>query len=220
MNCTINNRPFFSSWRGGKDSCLAFYHAVQAGGKPRYLFTMLSEEGERSRSHALPLRILRQQAASLGVVLITGAATWDSYEKVFIDQLRKFKIEGIQFGVFGDIDLEEHRNWQENACGAAEMKAYLPLWGRPRREIVAELVDLGFQAVIVTVNEEKMDRHYLGRILDRKLIDELESKGVDACGENGEFHTVITDGPLFRQPVELKVKGLQSHEQYCFLNIE
>lgn len=220
MNSTIKNRPFFSSWSGGKDACLAFYHAVQAGGIARCLFTMLSEEDERSKSHALPLAILQQQATSLGVSLITGAATWDSYEKVFIDQLRKFKNEGIQFGVFGDIDLEEHRKWQENACSAAELKAYLPLWGRSRREIVAELVDLGFQAVIVTVDEEKMDRQYLGRIMDRQLIDELESRGVDSCGESGEFHTVIIDGPLFRQPVDLKVRGLYAHDQYCFLNIE
>jgi diphthine-ammonia ligase len=220
VNCTIKNRPFFSSWSGGKDACLAFYHAVQAGGKPRYLFTMLSEEGECSRSHALPIKILQQQAASLGVVLVTGAATWDSYEKVFIDQLRKFKTEGVEIGVFGDIDLEEHRKWEDDTCAAAGLDAYLPLWGRPRRELVDEMIDLGFQAVIVTVDEEKMDRQYLGRIMDRQLIDELESRGVDSCGESGEFHTVIIDGPLFRQPVDLKVRGLYAHDQYCFLNIE
>lgn len=220
MNCNVNNRPFFSSWSGGKDACLAFYHAVQAGGKPRYLFTMLAEEGVRSRAHALPLGILQQQASSLGVSLVTGAATWGGYEKVFIEQLRKFKTEGIELGVFGDIDLEMHRKWENDTCAAAGLEAYLPLWGRTRREIVIELVDLGFQAVIVAVNEEKMDRKYLGKLMDRQLIEELENKGIDACGENGEFHTVITDGPLFRQPVELKVKGLHAHDQHCFLNIE
>lgn len=216
----FTKRSFFCSWSGGKDSCLAFYHAVQTGGKPRCLFTMLSEEGERSRAHALPVKILENQASSLGIPLITGSASWGGYEKVFVDQLRKFKEEGIEFGVFGDIDLEEHRKWQENACAAAGMEACLPLWGRSRREIVAELVDLGFQAVIVAVNEEKMDRQYLGRVLDRPLMDELESKGIDVAGENGEYHTVITGGPPFQNPITLDVKGLKSHEKHCFLHID
>lgn len=220
MNCFIKDLPFFCSWSGGKDSCLAFYYAVQSGGKPYCFFTMLSEEGERSRSHAIPLRILEQQAASLEVPLVTRAASWEDYEKIFVGQLREFKAEGVEVGVFGDIDLEEHRKWQENACAAAGMKAYLPLWGRSRREIVAELVDLGFQAVIVAVNEEKMGREYLGKVMDRPLMDELESKGIDVAGENGEYHTVITDGPLFQKPLTLEVKGIESHEKHCFLHID
>lgn len=219
MHC-INQASFFCSWSGGKDACLAFYHAVQAGGKPRCLFTMLSEDGERSRAHALPLRILESQASSLGIPLVVGSAAWGGYEKVFIDQLRKFKEEGIKFGVYGDIDLDGHRKWQENACAAAGMKAYLPLWGRSRREIVTELVELGFQALIVAVNEEKMDRQYLGRVMDRPLMDELESKGIDVAGENGEYHTVITGGPLFQNPITMEVKGLKSYEKHCFLHID
>ena len=219
MTC-IKNRPFFSSWSGGKDSCLAFYQAVQAGGKPCYLFTMLAEEGERSRAHALPLRILECQAASLGIPLVTGAAAWGGYEKVFIDQLRKFNTDGVEVGVYGDIDLEEHRKWQEKASAAAGMEAYLPLWGRTRREIVAEVVDLGFKAVVVAVNEEKMDRRYLGKVLDRPMMDELEREGIDVAGENGEYHTVIINGPLFQKPLELDVKGIKSHEKHCFLHLE
>ncbi|MEG3067434.1 MAG: hypothetical protein RQM95_04140 [Syntrophaceticus schinkii] len=103
---------------------------------------------------------------------------------------------------------------------AAGMKAYLPLWGRSRREIVTELVELGFQALIVAVNEEKMDRQYLGRVMDRPLMDELESKGIDVAGENGEYHTVITGGPLFQNPITMEVKGLKSYEKHCFLHID
>lgn len=218
MDCT--KRSFFCSWSGGKDSCLAFYHALQAGGEPRCLFTMLSEAGERSRAHALPLRILEQQAESLGIPLVSGVASWEGYEKVFIDQLRRFKKEGIEFGVFGDIDLEEHRQWQEKVCSVVGMGAYLPLWGRPRREIVAELVDSGFQAMIVTVDEQKMERKYLGRVIDRPLMDELEKRGIDIAGENGEYHTLITDGPLFKKPLSIEVKGIESHEKHCFLKVD
>lgn len=220
MHCSIRNIPFFCSWSGGKDSCLAFYYAVLVGAEPCCLFTMLSEEGEHSKSHGLPLRILEQQAASLGVPLVTGAASWDDYEKVFIGQLQEFKAEGIEVGVFGDIDLEEHRKWQENACAAVGMQAYLPLWGKSRQSVVAELVDLGFHAVIVAVNEDKMDRRYLGRVLDRPLMSELDREGIDIAGENGEYHTVVTGGPLFKQTVDLKVKGLKIVEQYCFLDFD
>jgi len=220
MICSMKDLPFFCSWSGGKDSCLAFYYAVQAGGKPCCLFTMLSEEGERSKSHGLPIRILEQQAASLGVPLVTGAASWEDYERVFIGRLREFKAEGIEVGVFGDIDLEEHRQWQENACAAAGMKAYLPLWGKSRQKVVAELVDLGFQAVIVAVNEEKMDRGYLGRVLDKQLMAELAGRGIDIAGESGEYHTVVIDGPLFKQRIELKITGLKSVEQHCFLDLD
>jgi len=220
MICSIKNLPFFSSWSGGKDSCLAFYYAVQAGGKPCYLFTMLSEEGERSKSHGLPLRILEQQAASLGVPLITVAASWEDYEKVFIGQLREFKAKGVEVGVFGDIDLEEHRQWQENACAAAGMKAYLPLWGKSRQKVVTELVDLGFQAVIVAVNEEIMDRSYLGRVLDKQLMLKLAADGIDVAGENGEFHTIVTNGPLFRFPVNLKINGFKPVGQHCFVEFD
>ncbi|MFW0967254.1 MAG: diphthine--ammonia ligase [Thermacetogeniaceae bacterium] len=220
MICSIENLPFFCSWSGGKDSCLAFYYAVQAGGKPCCLFTMLSEEGEHSKSHGLPLRILEQQAASLGVPLVTGASSWEDYERVFIGQLREFKAKGIEVGVFGDIDLEEHRKWQENACAAAEMRAYLPLWGKSRQRVVAELVDLGFQAVIVAVNEEKMDRRYLGRVLNKPLMSELAADGIDVAGENGEFHTIVTDGPLFRFPVDLKINGFKPVGLHCFLDLD
>ena len=220
MICSIKNLPFFCSWSGGKDSCLAFYYAVQAGGKPCYLFTMLSEEGERSKSHGLPLRILEQQAASLGVPLVTGAASWEDYERVFVGQLREFKAKGIEVGVFGDIDLEEHRQWQENACAAAGMKAYLPLWGKSRQKVVTELVDLGFQAVIVAVNEEIMDRSYLGRVLDKQLMLKLAADGIDVAGENGEFHTIVTNGPLFRFPVNLKINGFKPVGQHCFVEFD
>ncbi len=215
----LKNSPFFCSWSGGKDACLAYYHAIEAGGKPHCLFTMMSTGGERSRAHGLPLRILEEQAVSLGMPLVVGCAEWGGYEKIFVEQLKKFKVEGVEFGVFGDIDLEGHRQWQEKNCTSVGMKAYLPLWGRPRRQIVAELVGLGFQATIVAVNEEKMDSQYLGKVLDGSLMRELEEEGIDVAGENGEFHTVITDGPLFQKPISLEIKGTRANGKYCFLNI-
>ncbi|KUK35743.1 MAG: Putative ATP binding protein [Thermacetogenium phaeum] len=216
----IKNRPFFCSWSGGKDSCFALYHALRAGGQPRYLFTMLSEEGEHSRAHALPLTLLRKQAAALGIPLVTAAASWDDYERVYTDQLREFQREGVEVGVFGDIDLEEHRQWVERVCAGVGLEACLPLWKRRRRELVEEFIDLGFRAVIVVVKEERMDARFLGRVLDRPLLAELEREGVDAAGENGEYHTVITGGPLFAQPLRLEVKGRVSRDGYAFLEVE
>lgn len=216
----IKDRPFFCSWSGGKDACLALYHAVQAGGVPKYLFTMLAEGGERSRAHGLTLELLERQAEALGIPLVTGAASWDSYEEIFLAQLRRFKEEGIEAGVFGDIDLEGHLEWEEMVCDKVGLDAFLPLWKRPRRELVEEFVDLGFQAVIVVVKEEQMDSRFLGQVLDRPLLDELEKEGIDVAGENGEFHTVITGGPLFKHPVDVEVKGRVFRNGYAYLNLE
>lgn len=216
----IKNRSFFCSWSGGKDSCFALYHAIRSGGLPRYLFTMLSEEGERSRAHALPLKLLERQAAAMGIPLVTAAASWDDYEKIYSARLQDFQKDGIEVGVFGDIDLDEHRRWVERVCTAVGLQACLPLWKRQRRELVEEFIDLGFRAMIAVINEEKMDSRFLGRVLDRPLLAELEQEGVDAAGENGEYHTVITGGPLFAKPLKLVVKGRVSREGYAFLEVE
>jgi hypothetical protein len=123
-----DNVLFFCSWSGGKDSCLALYRAMKAGATPHFLFTMLEESGERSRSHGLPLEILRAQALSLGIPLKTRCASWSEYEAVFIAALQEMAESGVRAGVFGDIDIDSHREWEKMVCHRAGMEAYLPLW--------------------------------------------------------------------------------------------
>jgi uncharacterized protein (TIGR00290 family) len=192
-------RSFFS-WSGGKDSMLALHRALAAGHRVEALLAMFDESGARSRSHALPPHLMQAQADALGVPLVMRHASWADYEAVFIEQLRAFAGQGITHGLFGDIDLQPHRDWEEKVCAAAGIQAVLPLWQEPRRALVDELLSLGYRARVVCVDARFLDAGFCAREFDRRFIADLPAT-VDACGENGEFHTFVFDGPTFRQSV-------------------
>jgi diphthine-ammonia ligase len=135
---------------------------------------MLSEDGIRSRAHALPVSILEKQAKSLNIPLVTRAASWDDYEEVFIEELHKFKKKGVEVAIFGDIDLDEHRLWEERVCKTASLEVYLPLWQRSRRELAWEFVNLGFTAVIIAIKNAVLDSSFLGREYNAETLADLE----------------------------------------------
>ncbi|WP_206427363.1 diphthine--ammonia ligase [Clostridium rectalis] len=216
----IQNKRFFCSWSGGKDSCLALYKAIKEGGRLVALFTMFTEEGVRSRSHGLDKKIIEQQAKVLKINLITASASWNDYEEVFLKELLNMKDKGIEVGVFGDIDLESSKQWVNMICDKACIKSMLPLWQEKREELVKEFIDLGFKAKIVSLKSSVMDKSYLGQILDKKLMNELKDIGVDPCGENGEFHTVVIDGPIFNNPLNLVIKDTVLKDGYWFLDMD
>jgi diphthine-ammonia ligase len=193
------------SWSGGKDSCLALHRTIAVGGKLTCLVTMLTEDGYRSRSHGLAREVLEAQAAAIGVPLLTASATWDNYESSFVALLRRAKELGATTAVFGDIDIPRHREWEENVCRQAGLSAVLPLWQTDRLKLLDEWWSAGFEARIVVARDYLVDRRYLGRILDRQVAEELAATGIDPCGENGEFHTLVTAGPRFRQPVQINL---------------
>jgi len=215
----LNGREFFCSWSGGKDSCLALYRALRRGGVARRLLTMLSEDGLRSRSHGLMPTVIAAQAAAMNLPWLTGRAGWEGYEEVFLARLSELRADGLADGVFGDIDLEPHRQWVERVCGMHDITAHLPLWQEPRRDLLAEFIGAGFSATIVAVSDARLPASFLGRQLDWPTVTELEAAGVDACGEEGEFHTVVTDGPLFAAPLVLKHGQVVGHSGYSFLEV-
>jgi diphthine-ammonia ligase len=212
--------PFVCSWSGGKDSCLALHRAVAHGAIPVGLLTMLVEEGRRTRNHGLAIEVVRAQAESLRVPLVTVASSWSEYEQRFVQALRELAGGGAVAAVFGDIDIPSHRQWEEKVCSAAGIKACLPLWQMRRQEMLDEFLALGFEARIVAVNAAVLDSRFLGRSLDRHLVAELSSLGIDACGENGEYHSVVTCGPLFRQPLHLIPRDTVRRSGYWFLDYE
>jgi uncharacterized protein (TIGR00290 family) len=216
---TLNGRHFFCSWSGGKDSCLALYRAHQRGGTPRLLLTMMTGDGSCSRSHGLPPAVLATQAASLDLPLSTGRAGWDDYEAVFLDRLAELRAEGITDGVFGDIDLAPHRQWVEQVCAQHGITAHLPLWQEARRDLLTEFIEAGFSATIVAVDDARLPRSFLGRELNWSTVADLEAAGVDACGEEGEFHTVVTNGPIFAAPLHLEHGEVEAHAGYSFLKV-
>lgn len=200
----MNNKKAFCSWSGGKDSALAFYRAQQQGYDVRYLLTMFDETGIRSRSHAVSKPLIAAQAAALGIELVTANASWQNYESVFIETLQTFQSQGMTHGIFGDIDLQPHRDWEEKVCAQARIEAVLPLWLEDRRRMVDEVWGAGFKSIVVCVNEKYLDASFCGRIFDEKFVADLPET-VDACGENGEFHTFVFDGRIFKHPVKYEV---------------
>ncbi len=190
------------SWSGGKDSCLALWRTLRAGARLDCLLTMFTGDGERSRSHGLARSVLEAQADALGVPLLSRSATWDDYEAAMVDLLREAVARGVTAVVFGDIDIPRHRAWEESVCQQAGLAALLPLWQQDRLAILDEWWTNGFEAMIVVARDGIVDRRYLGHVLDRLTAAELAAVGVDACGENGEFHTVVTAGPPFQRRLE------------------
>ena len=194
----------FFSWSGGKDSMLALHRALAAGDEVHALLAMFDESGERSRSHAIPPHLMQAQADALGLPLVMRRASWQTYEAVFTEQLRAFAAQGVTRGLFGDIDLQPHRDWEEKVCAQAGLEAVLPLWQQPRRALVDEFLALGTRARVVCVDARFLDASFCGREFDARFIADLPA-GVDACGENGEFHTFVFDGPRFARPVPHEV---------------
>lgn len=172
---------------------------------------MFDETGIRSRSHAVSLEVMRAQAASLNLKLVSPSASWQDYEQVFIEELKKLKAQNIEAAIFGDIDLQAHRDWEEKVCAAARIEAVLPLWNENRLDLVNEFLASGFRSVVICVNEKYLPKEFCGRVFDENFVRDLPD-GVDACGENGEFHTFVFDGASFKNPVPYKIDEIYHHQ--------
>ena len=213
-------QKFIVSYSGGKDSTLALYHAMQVG-KAIGLIVMLEEQGLRSRSHAMSMEIIQAQANALGLPIITASSSWNDYETEFLKLLADAKQQGADVLVTGDLDMPEHGCWHDRITQQAGLKLCMPLWQRPHREVIEEFIQLGFKTMIVTVNLDlgmKVDD--LGKVLTLDYIQELENRGIDPCGEGGEFHSTVIDGPLFTAPIAVRKGDILYHENYAFLALE
>lgn len=213
----LAGQDLFCSWSGGKDSCLALYRAVQQGGVPKALLTVMEEGGEVSRSHSLPRSVLEEQSRLLDIPIIFCSATWDEYEAVFLEALGKLKAAGIDAGVFGDIDVEDHRDWVHRVCDTEDVRPVHPLWQCSRRDLLEEFIDLGFEAIVVMLRNDLLDKSFLERSIDRDTIAEMERAGIDASGELGEYHTAVIGGPLFSSTMRLPEAGQKTLAEYSFL---
>ena len=206
---------------------LALWHARAGNLRLTTLLTMFDETGLRSRSHGVPRALMQAQARALGLDLVGPSAGWKDYETVFVQALDELRSHGVEVAVFGDIDLEAHREWEARVCRQAGLEHCLPLWQRNRLELARESIALGFKAIVVCVDSRFLADEFCGRRFDESFIKDLPS-GVDACGENGEFHTFVFDGPLFAQPVDFTLRGRSEYvapaefgsQRYCFANLE
>ncbi len=181
---------------------------------------MTSEDGKRSRSHGVISEIIKLQAEAMGISILQRKTRWESYEEEFKETIFDLKRKGIQAGVFGDIDLEEHRDWIERVCKKMEIQPILPLWGMERKGLLLEFIEKGFQAIVVAIDSDFLDPTWLGRKIDEKFLSNLEQvKGIDLCGEHGEYHTFVYDGPIFKRPVRFIIGKQSFNGKYGFLEL-
>jgi uncharacterized protein (TIGR00290 family) len=216
----VQNKQFIASFSGGKDSMLALYKAMQVG-KPIGLIAMLDATDHYSYSHRLSPEFLEAQAHSLGLPIWTRAATWTTYEKQFMELLEEAKANGAEVLVTGDVDVPEHGFWHANVTTKAGIGLCMPNWQKEHRTMVEEFVELGFVAIVTTVNLSLgMRLSDLGRILTRDYIKELVERSIDPCGEAGEFHTTVIDGPIFSTPLQVEKLEIIQKDEYAFLPLK
>ena len=190
------------SWSGGKDSCAAFERA-RAAFDVVAAVTMVDEAGTRSRSHGIRVELLRAQTAAIGLGHVMRPCDWSSYEAEFENGLRQLAADGVTHVIYGDLVYPEHLAWAERMSERAGVIAVEPLFGTPTLEVARSFVRSGARATIVAVNASQLDSSWLGTELSDDAIDRLIAAGVDPCGENGEYHTFVTNSPSFARPVAI-----------------
>lgn len=213
-------RKFVASYSGGKDSILAIYRAIKLGMKPVTLIITYNIDMERSWFHGIPGDLLNEVSASLGIPIKLIKTSAKDYATNFEMELKIQKENGAEVCVFGDIDLEEHLQWCTARCDAAGIEAFFPLWQEDRKALVKEFIDNGFTANISVVDTDRLSKKHLGMTLSPETVASITSEGADACGENGEYHTFVSDGPLFRTPVSFCYADMVKNGQYAILPIK
>ena len=194
------------NWSSGKDSALALHYILRDNKyKVKYLATNINNDVKRVSMHGLREELLENQAACIGLPLrkiyFKGEVTMATYETLMRKEAMDLIDEGVRYTIFGDIFLEDLKTYRATLHKGLDFSLIYPLWKQDTRKLLLEFIDLGFKAILVCVNANKLDPSFLGRIIDRDFINDLP-KGVDPCGENGEFHTFVYDGPIFNYPVE------------------
>jgi len=192
-------------WSAGKDSCFACYKAIALGYDLSLLFNFMEPGGKNSLSHGLPAALIFKQSQAIGIPIEQKSMPKDgeAYREEFKALICKWKNKaGVEGVVFGDIYLKEHKEWIDAVCRDAGVEPIMPLWGRDTKELILEIIDSGFKPMVVAVKADLLGKEWLGRIIDRKFVEELKPE-IDPCGEKGEFHTLVVDGPIFSKPIKI-----------------
>ena len=191
-------------WSSGKDSMLALYETLKSGIDVLALLTTVNQECNNVNVHGIQSTLLEKQAKSLGFhleeIFMPKGVTNQDYEKEFLTILRSYRNHGVTSVVFGDIFLEDVKKFREDLLAKIGMHGIYPLWKRDTRFLAEHFIDLGFKAVVTVVDSTVLSKEFSGREYDKQFLAELP-RGVDPCGENGEFHTFVYNGPILTKPV-------------------
>jgi len=197
------------NWSGGKDSALALYYIQQQNEYDvKTLLTSVNDKFDRISMHGVRTELLHQQAKSLGIKIqelrLPENPSMEEYNSLLTTLNEGLKDQGITHSIFGDIFLEDLKIYRENQLAKAGLQAHFPLWKRDTKELVHEFIDLGFKTILVCTKAELLGKEFVGEVITKDLLKELP-KNVDPCGENGEFHTFVYDGPIFENPIDFTI---------------
>jgi len=211
------------SWAGGKDSSLACYKVMLAGYEVSYLLNFITQDARASMTHGLSSELLRAQARAIEIPIIQRRTTWAGYEKELKSAIKELKQEGVQAIVFGEIELQAHRNWIERVCKEEGVKPLLPLWGSKPEKIFDDLIQEKFEAIVVSTEDKVLGKRWLGRKVNKEFVKDLyhlkDEFGIHPCGENGEYHTFVIDGPIFKEQIDILNADKLLKEKQWFLKI-
>jgi uncharacterized protein (TIGR00290 family) len=220
--CTTNTSVLMS-WSGGKDSCLALHEIQQAQNcRVAALLTTVTRDYDRISMHGVRRVLLEKQAASLGLplyqVLISKEATNEEYEMKMGEAFSVYRDQGIDSIVFGDLFLADIRAYREQFLARHKMRGLFPVWERDTSQFIREFIELGFRAVVTCVDSKVLDQSFAGRTIDAEFLSSLPPQ-VDPCGENGEFHSFVFDGPIFAEAVKFSIGEVVLRESFWFCDL-
>jgi uncharacterized protein (TIGR00290 family) len=207
----------YMNWSGGKDSSLALYHALQSEALTvDLLFTSVNAAHNRVSMHGVRRALLQAQAEAIGLPLLTAELpeqpSMTDYEREIGSKVAEMKKRGYSTAVFGDIFLEDLKKYREEHLARLNINCVFPIWKRSTKELMQEFLEKGFKAVVVCTNGAYLDESFCGRLIDESFVRDLPP-GVDVCGENGEYHSFVFDGPIFRHPISFQ-KGETVYREY------
>lgn len=198
------------NWSGGKDSALALHKIIEEN---KYeviaLFTTLNEETQKSSMHSIPLKILQNQAENIGIPLhtTTFSKELNNYDEKMAEVVTHFKKQGVSSFIFGDIFLSDVKAYRESKLNPLGIEVIEPLWDKTSDEIMHEFLLSGIKTKIIVTDASKLDSNYIGKIIDEAFVKSYPD-GLDICGENGEYHSLAYDGPLFKEKVDFEISGI------------
>jgi uncharacterized protein (TIGR00290 family) len=215
--------PILFCWSGGKDSAMALHALLQRNDvRIVALLTTVTEGYERISMHGVRRELLARQAESIGLPLhevrIPQQCGNPLYEARMEEALRVHYDNGVRTVAFGDIFLEDLRAYRENNLARIGMTALFPIWKRDTRELIRYLHSVRFRSITVCINGKLLDRSFAGRELDETFFRDLPP-GIDPCGENGEFHTFVFDGPIFRKPIAVRTGEIVDRDSFVFCDL-
>ncbi len=218
LNCLVG-KSCAVSWSGGKDSALSVYFSLQVGAKVEAFINMKVKDKERSSGHRVRSNVIQEQAKAAGVKLFEILTDWNDYETNFITILEDLKKMGIEACILGNIDLLEHLEWEKSVCKKAGIIPVLPLWNERKEKIIYNFIHSNFEARILSIKKSFLSSgEFLGSVFDFKIIEKFKKEGIDICGEYGEYHTIVVNGPIFKFPLQLSSYGLIDDEQFLIVD--